>query len=64
MKTSLTLPDDLLNEALTLTGLSNKREAVILALQTLVQLKRQERIRQYRGKLSWEDNLDEMRHDK
>ena len=29
MKTSLTLPDDLLNEVLTLTGLSNKREAVV-----------------------------------
>ncbi len=64
MKTSLTLPDELLNEALLLTGLSNKREAVILALQTLVQLKRQERIRQYRGKLNWEGDLDEMRTDK
>ena len=49
MKTSLTLPDDLLNEALTLTGLNNKREAVVLALQALVQLKRQERIRDYYG---------------
>jgi Arc/MetJ family transcription regulator len=64
MKTSLTLPDDLLNEALSLTGLSNKREAVVLALQTLVQIKRQERIRQYRGKLNWEGKLDEMRSDK
>jgi Arc/MetJ family transcription regulator len=64
MKTYLTLPDGLLNEALTLTGLNNKREAVVLALQTLVQLKRQERIRDYRGKLHWEGKLDDMRTDR
>lgn len=34
-----------------LTGLKTKREVVQRALQTLVQLKEQERIRRYRGKL-------------
>ena len=61
MRTNLTLSDDLMNEALSLTGLTNKREAIELALKTLIQLKRQERIREYRGKLRWESNLDDRK---
>ncbi len=50
-----------MEEALQLTGLKTKREAVELALRTLIDLRRQENIRQFRGKLRWDGDLDELR---
>lgn len=61
MRTNIVIDDSLMAEALQLTGLSTKREAVDLALRTLVKIRRQEDIRKFRGKLKWEGNLDEMR---
>lgn len=61
MRTNIVIDDSLMAEALQLTGLSTKREAVELALRTLVELRRQEKIRQFRGRLQWEGDLDEMR---
>lgn len=52
MKVSIDIDEDLMRRARRLTGLRTKREVVQRALQTLVQLKEQERIRRYRGKLS------------
>lgn len=63
MRTNIVIDDTLMSEALVLTGLKTKREAVELALKTLVQLKQQEKIRQFRGKLSWEGDLDKLRGD-
>ena len=63
MRTNIVIDDDLMAEALALTGLKTKREAVEQGLRALVRLKRQERIRRYRGKLRWEGDLDEMRRD-
>jgi hypothetical protein len=51
MKVTIDIDDDLMRRARRLTGLRTKREVVQRALQTLVQLKEQERIRRYRGKL-------------
>ena len=50
-------------EVLTETGFKTKQEAVDHALKTLLQLKKQERIKAYRGKLVWEGDLDAMRTD-
>ena len=50
-------------EALKATGATTKREAVELGLRTLVRLRNQEAIRDYRGKLAWEGDLDAMRTD-
>lgn len=61
MRTNIVIDDSLMTEALELTGLATKREAVELALRTLVEIRRQEKIRNFRGKLQWEGNLDEMR---
>lgn len=61
MRTNIEIDDSLMTEALQLTGLKTKRETVELGLKTLVQLRRQEVIRQYRGKLKWQGDLDEMR---
>ena len=64
MRTNIVIDDELMANVLKLTGLKTKREAVELGLKTLVKLKKQEKIRQFRGKLPWEGDLDEMRTDR
>ncbi|APR04095.1 type II toxin-antitoxin system VapB family antitoxin [Thauera chlorobenzoica] len=64
MRTNIVIDDNLMNEALRATGLKTKREAVELGLKTLLRLRQQEEIRQFRGKLDWQGDLEEMRTDK
>jgi len=61
MRTNIVIDDTLMADALKLTGLKTKREAVDLALNALIKLKKQEELRRFRGKLRWEGDLDEMR---
>jgi Arc/MetJ family transcription regulator len=63
MRTNIEIDDSLMAEALVATGIKTKREAVELGLKTLIRLKQQEHIRQFRGKLKWEGDLDHMRTD-
>ena len=64
MRTNIVIDDQLMKETLRATGLKTKREAVELGLRTLLRLRRQEKIRRARGKLSWRGALDAMRTDK
>ena len=63
MRTNIVIDDDLMQQALRLSGARTKREIVELALRRFVQLKRQEEILAYRGKIKWEGDLDAMRTD-
>ena len=63
MRTNIVIDDALMAETLKATGLKTKREAVELGLQTLLRLRRQQDIRQLRGKLAWEGDLDASRID-
>lgn len=63
MRTNIVIDDELMDEVIKLTGVKTKKEAVELGLLTLIRIKKQEKIRQFRGKLSWDGNLDEMRTD-
>jgi len=63
MRTNIDIDDELMDEAMKVSGLRTKRETVEAGLRLLVQLKRQRRIRAYRGKLRWEGDLDRMRRD-
>jgi len=63
MRTNIVIDDQLMNEVIKLTGAKTKKEAVELGLLTLIRIKKQEKIRQYRGKLDWDSNLDDMRTD-
>lgn len=63
MRTNIVIDDKLMAEALKVTGARSKREVVELGLRSLVQLKRQERIRGLRGKLRWTGDLEAMRTD-
>jgi Arc/MetJ family transcription regulator len=60
MRTNIVIDDNLMKEALKLTGAKTKKEVVELGLRTLVQLKRQERIKSYKGKLKWEGDFNQI----
>jgi len=64
MRTNIVIDDKLMKDALKTTGAKTKREAVELGLRTLVQLGKQQQVRQLRGKITWEGDLDAMRTDK
>lgn len=61
MRTNIVIDDELMNDAIRLTGVKTKREAVELALKSLIKLKKQENIKNFRGKLKWEGDLNNMR---
>jgi len=61
MRTNIVIDDKLMQDALKITGLGTKREVVELGLKMLIRLKQQEGIKQLRGRLAWEGNLEEMR---
>lgn len=63
MRTNIVIDDKLIDEALRATGARTKREVVELGLRALIQLKKQEAIRGFRGKLKWRDDLERMRTD-
>lgn len=63
MRTNIVIDDELMERALRLTGLKTKREVVELALQTLLRLRQQEQVKQLRGKLNWQGDLEAMRND-
>lgn len=61
MRTNIVIDDKLMAEALKASGYSTKKEAVEQALKLLVRRSKQQKIRELRGKLKWEGDLDEMR---
>ena len=63
MRTNVVIEDDSMEEALKVSGLKTKREAVEAGLRLLVRTRRQKRIKRLRGKLEWEGSLDDMRRD-
>ena len=64
MRTNIVIDDKLMRDTLRATGLKTKREAVELGLRTLLRLRQQAEIRQLRGKLHWQGDLDAMRIEK
>jgi len=63
MRTNIVIDAELMDEAMRASGARTKKQAVELGLRALVTLKRQQEIRQLRGKLSWEGDLAAMRLD-
>jgi len=61
MRTNVLIDDELMTKAKEVTGLQTKRAVIDKALRTLIQLKSQEKVRELRGKLCWEGDLDVMR---
>lgn len=63
MRTNVVLDDKLVEEAMRFTGLTTKRALIEEALRLLVRLKSQEGVRNLRGQLHWEGDLETMRRD-
>lgn len=61
MRTNIDLDEDLVEEAMKLSGERTKTGAVHKALAELVRLERLRRVRALRGKLHWRGDLDSLR---
>ena len=61
MRTNIVIDDALMRQAMQASGARSKREAVELGLRTLVRLQQQGEIRSFRGRLSWEGDLEAQR---
>ena len=61
VRANIEIDDELLQEALRVSGLKTKRAVVEAGLLMLLRLKRQEDILSLVGKVHWEGNLDESR---
>ena len=61
MRTNIIIDDNLMQQTLQATGIKTKKEAVEQGLKLLLQKSQQQKIRDLRSKLHWEDDLVEMR---
>lgn len=61
VRTNIVLDQDLIEQAKALTGIKTTRAVVHEALQTFVQRREQAAVRQLRGKLHWEGDLESSR---
>jgi len=61
MRTNIEIDDELIREALRVSGLKTKRAAVEAGLRALIRLNKRRKILDLAGKVQWEGNLDESR---
>ena len=61
MRTNIEIDDKLMIQAMRSIGANTKKAAVEAALRLLVDTHRQSSIRQFKGKIQWEGNLDQSR---
>ena len=62
MRTNVEIDEELMREALRLSGLKTKRAVIDAALRMFVRVQRQADILELAGKVHWEGDLDESRH--
>lgn len=63
MRTNIVIDDDLMEEALKVSQLKTKKDAVEEGLRLLVQRKKQEQVKNLKGMLRWRGDLEQMRTD-
>ncbi|MEX2442822.1 MAG: type II toxin-antitoxin system VapB family antitoxin [Alkalispirochaeta sp.] len=61
MRTTLNIPESLLNEAMRLTHAQTKTEVIRIALVNLIQKEKIQGLKDYFGKVDLEINLDTLR---
>lgn len=61
MRTNVVIDDELIQTALKVSGLRTRKAAIEAGLKLLVEMKQQERIKGFRGKLHWTGDLEQMR---
>ncbi len=62
MKTTLNLPDELINEAMHTLNMKTKSEVVIYALQDLLRRKKVASLKNYKGSVNLDIDLDTLRN--
>jgi Arc/MetJ family transcription regulator len=63
MRTNIEIDEDLITEAMKVTGHKTKKATVEEGLKLIIQLNQQSKIKKLRGKLTWEGDLEKMRVD-
>ena len=63
MRTNIVIDNDLMTEALELSGCKTKKETVEQGLKLLIKMQKQAQIKELRGKMHWEGDLETMRTD-
>jgi hypothetical protein len=61
MRTTLELPDALVNEALALTKISTKTDLIKYALENVIQREKVRELAHYFGKITLDVDLDKLR---
>ena len=62
MRTTLNLPENLLNEAMRITHTGTKTGVIILALEELIQKSKISNLKKYKGKIDLDIDLNEIRN--
>ncbi len=62
MRTTLDLPEDLIEEAMAVTHISTKTDLIKTALQSLIQKEKSKSLKQYFGKVDLNIDLDVLRN--
>ncbi|MEA3468946.1 MAG: type II toxin-antitoxin system VapB family antitoxin [Thermodesulfobacteriota bacterium] len=58
MRTNVVLDDDLINEAIKLTGVKTKKDVISFALQELVTARKRRNLLDLEGKIAFRDDYD------
>ncbi len=61
MRTTLDLPDLLINEAMKLSNQRTKTSVIIIALEDFIRKNRIQKIKKFKGKIKLDINLDTLR---
>ena len=61
MRTNIEIDEDLIAEAMKVSGHKTKKATVEEGLKLIIQLNKQSKIKKLRGKLTWEGDLEKMR---
>ena len=61
VRTNIVIDDRLMKEALRVSGLKTKKDAVEKGLKSLIQLHKQSVLKDLKGQITWEGDLDVMR---
>ena len=61
MRTTLDLPENLLNEAMRVTRTKTKTAVIVLALEELIRKERIAELKQFKGKIELDIDLDNLR---
>lgn len=62
MRTTIDLPEDLIAEAMKVTGSKSKIEAIKIALQEVIEREKRLKLLNFKGKIDLNINLDSLRN--